>query len=676
MSDPQPAAAPAAQENRLWKAVRFAALIVGGQLVIKQLTSGFGPRSTPRPVSIPNPTQQGAAIQDTSLLPETVLPAWPPGTPLSLLVYTSDSTLSPSLQEYEGVSPLVKFENLTYGQWKEQDRTADVLVAVPESVRCRNASYWADVYLVPAGTHSAGAEQQSLHIRKALTRYMPRKKVRKEVSLLGNSTLADADEAENATLPLVIEPVISHWSPNLTFTLVSDGGPLKYASQAPTVRQHIPLLKSLTDSITAAEASDEPEKYLPILYSNEFWHLRDALVPLTCSSDYNPPTELPLRVTYSPTSMFKFNLYAHMNAAFEQQAEAKAAGAAGPLGASGGGGADLDELKKMLISANPYWLVITIIVTLLHTLFEFLAFSSDVSHWRKKDRDLVGVSLRSIVTNVVVQLIILLYLHDSAEETSFMILASQGMGLLVEAWKITKVVDIKVLPAPGSLIPYQISIEDKHELTEDEKKTQEYDKLAFKLVGYAAAPLMAGYTYYSRELSFPSDHVCTLGIADTFPGLPRVVNYKTHKGWYSFVITTLAQAIYMFGFAQLVPQLIINYKLKSVAHMPMKAMVYKTLTTIVDDCASFVIHMPWLHRLACFRDDVVFLILLYQRWIYRIDPTRANEYGQVLHGQAEEVGDLAAGADGKTVVATGGEVVKGGTKGKKDVKGRSHLKTE
>jgi len=32
----------------------------------------------------------------------------------------------------------------------------------------------------------------------------------------------------------------------------------------------------------------------------------------------------------------------------------------------------------------------------------------------------------------------------------------------------------------------------------------------------------------------------------------------------------------MFGFVQLVPQLIINYKLKSVAHMPMKAMMYKT----------------------------------------------------------------------------------------------------
>lgn len=49
-------------------------------------------------------------------------------------------------------------------------------------------------------------------------------------------------------------------------------------------------------------------------------------------------------------------------------------------------------------------------------------------------------------------------------------------------------------------------------------------------------------------------------------------------------------------------------------------------------CATFrfCIKMPFLHRLACFRDDVVFLIFLYQRWIYRIDPNRVNEYGQVL----------------------------------------------
>ena len=47
--------------------------------------------------------------------------------------------------------------------------------------------------------------------------------------------------------------------------------------------------------------------------------------------------------------------------------------------------------------------------------------------------------------------------------------------------------------------------------------------------------------------------------------------------------------------------------------------------------------MPILHRLACFRDDVVFLIFLYQRWIYRIDPKRANEYGQVLVNDVDRV---------------------------------------
>ena len=64
--------------------------------------------------------------------------------------------------------------------------------------------------------------------------------------------------------------------------------------------------------------------------------------------------------------------------------------------------------------------------------------------------------------------------------------------------------------------------------------------------------------------------------------------------------------------------------------MPMKAMIYKTLSTVVDDFfayvaqtirrktpltspgGSFCIKMPILHRLACFRDDVVFLIFLYQ----------------------------------------------------------------
>lgn len=105
-------------------------------------------------------------------------------------------------------------------------------------------------------------------------------------------------------------------------------------------------------------------------------------------------------------------------------------------------------------------------------------------------------------------------------------------------------------------------------------RTHRYDKLAFRYVSYVAIPCLAGYSVYS-------------------------LFYETHRGWYSYVISTLTSFVYMFGFvrcvifsikrpltslqAQLIPQLIINYKLKSVAHMPMKAMVYKSLSTVVDD---------------------------------------------------------------------------------------------
>lgn len=89
--------------------------------------------------------------------------------------------------------------------------------------------------------------------------------------------------------------------------------------------------------------------------------------------------------------------------------------------------------------------------------------------------------------------------------------------------------------------------------------SRRYDALAFRYVSWFAIPCLAGYTIYS-------------------------LLYETHRGWYSFVISTLTSFVYMFGFvsttvdellwqgerltafdcfqAQLIPQLIINYKLK------------------------------------------------------------------------------------------------------------------
>ena len=43
-----------------------------------------------------------------------------------------------------------------------------------------------------------------------------------------------------------------------------------------------------------------------------------------------------------------------------------------------------------------------------------------------------------------------------------------------------------------------------------------------------------------------------------------------------------------------------------------------------DDLFAFIITMPTAHRVACFRDDIVFLIYLYQRYLYPVDPNRVD----------------------------------------------------
>ena len=55
--------------------------------------------------------------------------------------------------------------------------------------------------------------------------------------------------------------------------------------------------------------------------------------------------------------------------------------------------------------------------------------------------------------------------------------------------------------------------------------------------------------------------------------------------------------------------------------------MYKIFNTFVDDVFAFLIEMPLKHKLMTLRDDVVFLGLLLQAYLYRVDKTRANEFG-------------------------------------------------
>ena len=75
--------------------------------------------------------------------------------------------------------------------------------------------------------------------------------------------------------------------------------------------------------------------------------------------------------------------------------------------------------------------------------------------------------------------------------------------------------------------------------------------------------------------------------------------------------------------------------------MPGRTMLYKCLNTFIDDLFAFTIKMPFLHRLATLRDDVIFFVYLYQAWAYKVDYSRVNEFGQ--GGEDEDEADKDGG---------------------------------
>lgn len=83
----------------------------------------------------------------------------------------------------------------------------------------------------------------------------------------------------------------------------------------------------------------------------------------------------------------------------------------------GGDGTEFEMIKEVLLDTNPILLGTTVVVSVLHMIFEMLAFKSDIGHYRNKKNN-VGISVRSILGNVFMQTVIFLYLVDNNENTS------------------------------------------------------------------------------------------------------------------------------------------------------------------------------------------------------------------------------------------------------------------
>lgn len=102
----------------------------------------------------------------------------------------------------------------------------------------------------------------------------------------------------------------------------------------------------------ARDATGAQGFYKPIVFPNDFWMLRSHLTEI----DTTTPS-VPLQISFQPLSYFKFQLFASMTHGFDEAAKQQ----------GGGTGAELDEVKRMLLETNPWFLALTGVVSILHT---------------------------------------------------------------------------------------------------------------------------------------------------------------------------------------------------------------------------------------------------------------------------------------------------------------------
>ncbi len=448
-------------------------------------------------------------------------------------------------------------------------RSTNVTIPLPDKVQFNQTHIYAHVCMIRTSSPST-KEHKTIHIHDyddnlsknvllktiKLTTHKKRKRIRNEKNLLSKSSLSsssfdddqhiDSDNSSsNKKSPLTIasantteDCTLLYLKPTLSLQLVDMKGLPTFPE-----RRSIPIQVSTHMTwFNDTNNNDKSDKnilsssiYYPILYSSEFWILKSSYVEL---NDTISSTNIEISV--NDVSFWKWQLMTQMEESWNKQSALN----------DGDDDSSTDMLRTMLLETNPILLAVTFIVSVLHTIFDILAFKNDINFFKGK-KSMEGLSLRSMIINTAFQIVILLYLLDN--DTSFMILVSNGVSVAIELWKISKAFKLSIMDENGK---WNFQWEETE--TYSKSTTKEFDETATDHLMFVTTPLVCGYGLYS-------------------------LFYQKHKGWYSWILNTLVGFIYMFGFVMMTPQLFINYKLQSVAHLNWRTMTYKSINTFIDD---------------------------------------------------------------------------------------------
>ena len=270
----------------------------------------------------------------------------------------------PGFKHVSSESLVLEEKAFAIGDWKE-NREIDTSFPIPKEAQ-NNGTLWAHFYVAlqgyPLDPVAKGYDvAKAYHFSRPLTHMLPKKKLKKTKNLLAGPGEEEVTVGDN-TGPTFA----SYYHPNFTLSVIPDSGVIGYTTIHPSLRQYVVL-----ESTGARDVSGQHGWYYPILFLNTFWQLRDHMTELN-----NTVTSLPLHIKLNNLANWKFSLYATIDDSVKQT-QRNAATGTGPMPAAGDG-SEFEEFKRVLVDTNIYLLSTTAFVSILHMVFEGLAFKSDI----------------------------------------------------------------------------------------------------------------------------------------------------------------------------------------------------------------------------------------------------------------------------------------------------------
>eukprot|EP01083_Nonionella_stella_P025682 70762_1 len=371
---------------------------------------------------------------------------WMPGQIFDVRVYMSpDDEL-----DFSGDATKLLWEEsaLSYDWNEASERALNVTVPCPESLQ-KNGTMWAHIYFSRNGMSpdpkDSIYDKESFGKSFEMVKYGKQRIIKKKKNLIEQSFSAndpeevadsatddpeppvEEEEPEPATEdqeegwlqarldgrekavtgPKEVVPIVGFWKPTLTLRLVVDFTAFQKGAIPPQMAGAVKLHQD-PDTLELS--------YFPVIYIDEFWVLSERMVQLN-----DTVKTLDLEISYTPISLWKWQMQSQMEQSMVQQQE---------WGLQGDGGSD--DFKRLFIESNPILLAITMVVSVFHSVFDFLAFKNDVAFW-KNNKDMTGLSVRTIFLNLFCSIVIFFYLWEN--ETSWMILISSCVGIVIEFWK-------------------------------------------------------------------------------------------------------------------------------------------------------------------------------------------------------------------------------------------------